>query len=93
MNYGKAIKTIRAAKGISQKQLSEELQLDASYLSRVERGERIPSTQLLEEISKKLGIPFYLLTLLSSDKDDLKNVDKEEVKKISKNLLLALLEK
>lgn len=93
MNYGKAIKTIRAAKGISQKQLSEELQLDASYLSRVERGERVPSTQLLEEISKKLGIPFYLLTLLSSDKDDLKNTDKEEVKKISKNLLLALLEK
>ena len=93
MNYGKAIKTIRAAKGISQKQLSEELQLDSSYLSRVERGERVPSTQLLEEISKNLGIPFYLLTLLSSDKEDLKNADKEEVKKISKNLLLALLEK
>lgn len=93
MNYGKAIKTIRAAKGISQKKLSEELQLDPSYLSRVERGERIPSTPLLEEISKKLGIPFYLLTLLSSDKEDLKNADKEEVKKISKNLLLALLEK
>lgn len=93
MNYGKAIKTIRAAKGISQKKLSEELKLDSSYLSRVERGERIPSTPLLEEISKKLGIPFYLLTLLSSDKEDLKNTDKEEVKKIGKNLLLALLEK
>jgi transcriptional regulator with XRE-family HTH domain len=93
MNYGKAIKTIRAAKGISQKKLSEELQLDPSYLSRVERGERIPSTPLLEEISKKLGIPFYLLTLLSSDKEDLNKVDSEEVKKISKNLLLALLEK
>lgn len=93
MNYGKAIKTIRAAKGISQKDLSKELQLDASYLSRIERGERIPSTSLLEEISKKLGIPLYLLTLLSSDKEDLKSADKEEVKKISKNLLLALLEK
>ncbi len=91
MNYGKAIKTIRAAKGISQKDLSEELKLDASYLSRIEKGERTPSVKLLEEISRKLEIPFYLLSLLASDKDDLKNADKNEIEKIGKNLLLALL--
>lgn len=93
MNYGKAIKTVRSAKGISQKKLSKDLQLDPSYLSRIERGERIPSASLLEDISKKLGIPFYLLTLLSSDKEDLQNTNTKEIERISKNLLLALLEK
>jgi transcriptional regulator with XRE-family HTH domain len=93
MNYGKAIKTIRAAKGISQKQLSTALELDTSYLSRIEKGERTPSIPLLEKISKKLEVPFYLLALLSSEKEDLKTADNAEVEKISKNLLLALLEK
>lgn len=92
MNYGKAIKTIRAAKNILQKQLSKELDLDTSYLSRIEKGERVPSVDLLENIAKKLGVPFYLFTLLASDKEDLKGADKEEIAKISKALLQVLIE-
>lgn len=92
MNYGKAIKTIRAAKGISQKELNKKLELDSSYLSRIEKGERIPSVELLETIAKKLQIPLYLFMLLSSDKEDIKGVDEKDIQKISKNLLHALLE-
>jgi len=92
MNYGKAIKTIRAAKGISQKELSKELELNSSYLSRIEKGERIPSMELLEAIAKKLQIPLYLFILLSSQKKDIKGVDEKDIQKISKNLLQALLE-
>lgn len=83
---------MRAAKGISQKELGKMLQLDTSYLSRIEKGERIPSVELLETIAKKLQVPFYLFTLLSSEKEDLRNVNEEDVKKISKNLLQVLLE-
>ena len=92
MNYGKAIKTIRAAKGISQKELSKKLQLDTSYLSRIEKGKRNPSVELLETIAKKLQVPFYLFTLLSSEKEDLKNANKKDIEKISNNLLQVLLE-
>lgn len=92
MNYGKAIKTIRAARGISQKELGKELELDTSYLSRIEKGERIPSVDLLETITKKLNIPFYLFILLSSEKEDLKGANKEDIDKLSKNLLHTLLE-
>lgn len=92
MNYGKAIKTIRAAKGISQKELGEKLELNSSYLSRIEKGERIPSVDLLEAIAKQLQIPFYLFMLLSSQKEDMKNTDEKDMQKISKNLLQALLE-
>lgn len=92
MNYGKAIKTIRAAKGISQKELSNELQLDSSYLSRIEKGERIPSVELLETIARKLQIPLYLFILLSSQKEDLKGVDEKDIDTLGKNLLKVLLE-
>lgn len=92
MNYGKAIKTIRAAKGISQKELSKRLKLNSSYLSRIEKGERTPSVDLLETISKELHMPFYLFMLLSSQKEDIKKADEKNIQTISKNLLQALLE-
>ncbi len=92
MNYGKAIKTIRAAKGISQKELSKNLKLDSSYLSRIENGERVPSVELLETIAEKLQVPLYLFMLLSSDRKDIKGFDEEDIEKISKNLLQVLLE-
>jgi len=92
MNYGKAIRTIRAAKGISQKKLGEALELDTSYLSRIEKGKRIPSIDMLEKIAEKLNIPFHLFILLSSEKKDIKGFDEKDIEKISKNLLHVLLE-
>jgi len=92
MNYGKAIKTIRAAKGISQKELGKSLELDTSYLSRIEKGERVPSTDMLEAIANKLGVPFYLFILLSSEKKDIQAAGRDEIEIISKNLLNALIE-
>ncbi|OGM29487.1 hypothetical protein A2630_00635 [Candidatus Woesebacteria bacterium RIFCSPHIGHO2_01_FULL_44_10] len=92
MKYGKAIKTIRAAKGVTQKDLAKALNVDNSYLSRIEKGDRTPSIDVLEKIAKKLDVPFYLLVLLSSEKKVLKNSDKKSVDKIGENLLNVLLE-
>lgn len=93
MNYGKAIRTIRASKGINQKEFSKELELDPSYISRIEQNTRTPSTDLLELIAKKLDIPFYLLILLASEKNDLKKIESKEAEKIGRNLLQILLQK
>lgn len=87
MNYGKAIKTVRASRGMSQKDLSSILDLDSSYLSRIEKGDRIPSVDLLELIAQKLEVPFYLFMLLSSEKKDIKGIDSKDMQKISSNLL------
>lgn len=92
MNYGKAIKTIRAAKGISQKELGKKLNLDTSYLSRIENEQRTPSAELLENIAKQLDVPFYLFILLSSEKGNLKGTKTQAIEEIGKNLLNALLE-
>ncbi|PIP74586.1 MAG: hypothetical protein CO135_03805 [Candidatus Levybacteria bacterium CG_4_9_14_3_um_filter_35_16] len=93
MNYGKAIRTIRASKGITQKEFSNVLDLDPSYISRIEQNTRTPSTELLELIAKKLDIPFYLLILLASEKNDLKNIESQDAEKIGRNLLQILLQK
>ncbi|MFA7315942.1 MAG: helix-turn-helix transcriptional regulator [Candidatus Paceibacterota bacterium] len=91
MNYGKAIKTIRATKGITQKELSRKLKLNPSYISRIEKGDRKPSIELLELIASKLQIPFYLFMLLSSEEKDIRGFDPKDIEKISKNLLQILL--
>ena len=91
MNYSKAIRTIRAAKGLSQKKLASLINLDASYISRIESGERIPTLEVIESISKVLKIPVYLLTLLASEQGDLKGLPEKETRSIATNLLDVLL--
>lgn len=91
MNYGRAIRTIRAAKGFTQKTLSNLTGFDPSYISRIEKGERIPTLETLEIIADKSSIPFYLLTLLASEKKDLRNLPEEKTSLIANQLLNILI--
>lgn len=91
MNYNKAIRTIRAAKGISQKKLASLADLDSSYISRIESANRIPTIEAIQAISDALEVPMYLLTLLASEQKDLKNIPEKDRTKISENLLKLLL--
>lgn len=91
MNYSKAIRTIRAAKGITQKKLASLTKLNASYISRIESNERIPTLDVIEKISKELKVPVYLLTLLASEQKDLHGLPEKETKHIAANLLDVLL--
>ncbi len=92
MNYAKAIRTIRAARGLSQKDLAARLKIDPSYVSLIEAGKRVPSISVLEDISKALDVPIYLLMLLSSEKDDLRGISEDDAKSLGKQLLEAVLE-
>lgn len=91
MNYAKALRTVRAARGISQQELALKAKLDASYVSRIESGDRIPTLEVLGTLAKELKVPVYLLTLLASEKDDLKGLPEKETKDIANNLLDVLL--
>jgi transcriptional regulator with XRE-family HTH domain len=90
MNYSKAIKIVRASKDLSQKDLSEKVGLDASYISMIEAGRRQPTFQTLEAISKALEVPFYLFTLLASEDQDLKKINEKDADKIGRELLNVL---
>jgi transcriptional regulator with XRE-family HTH domain len=92
MNIGKAIRVIRAARNLSQKQLAEESGLDASYISLMEAGKRAPADDTIQAIAKGLRVPKYLLLLLGSDKEDLSGISTEQADVLAKQLLAIVLE-
>ena len=67
MNYGRAIKIVRTAHGLTLAELAERVSVGASHLSLIEAGKRKPSLDVLQEISSALEVPLHLLTLLASD--------------------------
>lgn len=87
MNYGKAIRIARVAKGLSQKQLGKLINVDASYISRLEAGTREPSAETLKELSRELSIPLVLLTFLGADSEDLKGITPEIAAQLGKHLI------
>jgi transcriptional regulator with XRE-family HTH domain len=91
MKYGKAIRFVRAARGIPQKELASKIKADASLISRIEAGERNPSTETLEAISVALEVPLYLLVLLASEERELRGVPKGTAEKLGKELFSLVL--
>jgi len=92
MNIGKAIRVIRAARNLSQKQLAEESGLDASYISLVEAGRRAPTGETIQAVAKGLRVPKYLLLLLGSGKEDLSEISSEQADVLARQLLDIILE-
>jgi XRE family transcriptional regulator, regulator of sulfur utilization len=92
MNYGRAIRIVRTAHGLTKAEFARQLTIGASHLSLIERGKRQPSVEVLDEISTKLRIPPHLLTLLASepgDLDDPKNA--EQVAELARSLVRVLI--
>lgn len=82
MNIGEKIKTVREAKNLSQKEISNMVQMDQSQYSKIENGKTDPTTNTLEKIAKALGIE--LSDLFISDKifKDINSADKTIMEKI-----------
>lgn len=72
---GKKIRNIRIEKGLSLKQLAEEMKVSSSLLSQIERGLANPSLTTLRSISQKLEVPMFSLF------EDEKNKDTKIVRK------------
>ena len=91
MDYGRALKVARAISGLQQKELAEKSGLDASYLSLLEMGKRKPSLSAITKLTRALGIPQHLFTLLASEPDDLKIADPIEMQRAAESLARFLL--
>jgi transcriptional regulator with XRE-family HTH domain len=61
LTLGEAIRRLRMAGGLSQRQLAAKLETDPTYLSHIEAGRREPSISLLRNFAKQLDIPPGLL--------------------------------
>lgn len=65
VSLGEGIRRFRAAAGLSQKEMAARLDVDPSYVSRLERNEREPSIKLLRRIAQELAVPPGVLLALA----------------------------
>ncbi|MCK5127882.1 MAG: helix-turn-helix transcriptional regulator [candidate division Zixibacteria bacterium] len=69
MKTGSILKLLRAADGISQTALAEELGVARTYLSQIENNKVQPGLQLLRNISRRFDLPLSLLVIDPIDED------------------------
>ena len=88
INYSRAFKILRSVYTFEQRDLARLVNVNPSYISRIESGKQKPSDKLLFLLCKKLKIPRELLLLLGSESN--KNANEETKKRIGE-LLLGIL--
>jgi transcriptional regulator with XRE-family HTH domain len=92
MNFGKAVRIARSIAGMSQDELAAGSSIDRSYLSLIESGRRKPTIETLKQISDAMNIPFHLLTLLATEREDANRIDEGQVQRLATELTRLLLE-
>lgn len=69
MLFGKMIKQLREEQGLLQRQLAAQLDIDTPQYSKLERGERMPKKEQIEQIARLLNTDEKeLQTLCLADK-------------------------
>lgn len=53
---GETLRTIRTESGLTLRQVAEGAHVSISYLAEIERGEKDPSSRVLESVAEGLGI-------------------------------------
>lgn len=91
MDYGKAIRILRAITGLQQRDLAQKARVDASLISLIEHGKRTPSLTTITRISAALEVPQHLFTLLASEGEDLRTTHPEEVTRAAEALAHMLI--
>lgn len=85
MNHAKALRILRAAKGISQQDLAKSAKLSKSLISKIEAGDRKISDINRKKISKAIKVPIELIEILAMEPNN--NFSKNELEQIGKSLL------
>jgi transcriptional regulator with XRE-family HTH domain len=72
---GETLRILRKAAGMTTSELAKKSGASTPLLSLIEKGERIPSIELLKKISIAIGIPISSFLLLLSGSDDIQSSD------------------
>jgi transcriptional regulator with XRE-family HTH domain len=56
-SFGKKIRGLRLAAGLSQEQLASLCELDRTYIGGIERGERNPALKNIYRLARALNLP------------------------------------
>ena len=60
-SFGANVRHYRKARGLSQHELADALELSVAMVSKIERGEIAPSFELVEKIARVLDVPEAIL--------------------------------
>jgi len=63
MNLGQAMKLMRTASGLRQKEIASRLGVTSNYVSLIENGKRDPSISFLRTLARILNVPVGLFFL------------------------------
>ena len=90
MSFGKILRTLRTQKGISIKKLAPEIDLDYTYISKLENSKVNPSSKVVKKISRyfRYNSDELLITAGKIPKDVeeiLKNHPKEAIEYLRSN--------
>lgn len=92
MNIGHLLKLIRVNKGMTQKQMSNILEISQNYLSLIEGNKKIPSSEKITVFAKKLKISDSALLFASSKAPvELNSKDKKDFERLQQNIISLLL--
>ena len=75
--FGLNLKRYRKEKRLSQEQLAEKVDISDKHLSKLERGLTFVSADLLEKLSKKLGVS--VAHLFCTENENIENVYDEKI--------------
>lgn len=87
MNIGLAIKTLRSARGLTQKALARETALSVPYICQIEKNLKDPPLSTLDAVATALGVPVSLLLFLASEPGELQGVSQELHEKMSSSVI------
>lgn len=76
---GGVLRMLRREGNYTQADFAKLFGISRSFLSEIENGEKNPSVQLLQKISRKLQIPLAVIYLKAIGEDDIPYVNKEEI--------------
>ena len=74
LHFGKTLRHLRTEKGLSQQQLAERLHVERASVTNWEAGRRIPSIDMLSQISEALGVDATALMAAAGEHSEIPNV-------------------
>ncbi len=85
MTLGNAIKLIRTARNLTQRDIAKKLKVSANYLSLIESDKRDPSLAFLNRLAAELGVPIAMLFVFQGE--PLPGVQVSDLNKLREMLL------
>lgn len=81
----------RAIAGLTQTSLADQIGVDPSLISLIEKGARKPSTATLEGAARAMGVPPHLMLLLAAEASELRGISEAEMQRAAHSLAEMLL--